>query len=170
MRLGALTVSQKGKFILKFGNWLLNTQLVFILIKARVIRLVVGSENKAKLSAVQKACSRMFSHLKRQQQLKSNHNRNTHADTDEDEDEDDNVKLEIHGFAVPSGVSDQPMSDLETMTGAKNRAKATLEAARAMNLIPEEEEEDASISVFSIGIEGGIEKVGDHYFECGWVA
>ena len=38
---------------------------------------------------------------------------------------------EIISLAVPSGVSDMPMSDKETITGARNRAHAAREAANA---------------------------------------
>ena len=49
----------------------------------------------------------------------------------------------VSGIAVPSGVSDQPRSLLETMQGARNRA----ENARAVQ--PD--------SDFWVGIEGGVE-------------
>jgi len=52
----------------------------------------------------------------------------------------------FEGVSVPSDVSDQPMSDEETLTGALNRA------AHA-----KKEKPDAN---YWIGIEGGIEKSG----------
>lgn len=56
---------------------------------------------------------------------------------------------------MPSGVSDQPMSDEETIQGATNRAKAAL--ARH----PE--------ASFGVGLEGGIQMTGGRYFESCWV-
>jgi inosine/xanthosine triphosphatase len=52
-----------------------------------------------------------------------------------------------HGVGVPSGVSDQPFSDKETLQGAINRAK---------NVRVQEPEAD-----YWIGIEGGVEDSSD---------
>lgn len=52
--------------------------------------------------------------------------------------------FEISGVSVPSGVSNQPISETETLRGALNRAKAALE------LFPK--------SYYSVGIEGGVEE------------
>lgn len=60
---------------------------------------------------------------------------------------------EVNGAEVSSGVSSQPMSDAEAIRGAGNRARR----ARA-----------ALDADFGVGIEGGISKVGKHYFTCGW--
>lgn len=49
---------------------------------------------------------------------------------------------EPHCLAVPSGVSDQPLSEDETITGAINRAK------HALTLVPEAE--------IGLGLEGGL--------------
>ena len=48
---------------------------------------------------------------------------------------------EIVALAVPSGVSEMPMSDAETITGARNRARAARQTAHAD---------------FGIGLEGGV--------------
>jgi inosine/xanthosine triphosphatase len=40
-------------------------------------------------------------------------------------------EAEIVALAVPSGVSEMPMSDTETITGARNRARAAKQAANA---------------------------------------
>lgn len=64
--------------------------------------------------------------------------------------------FELEGCAVPSGVSDQPMSDQETLDGAWNRVRG----AKAQ--IPE--------ANFWIGIEGGIEQKGDDMLAMAWVA
>lgn len=60
----------------------------------------------------------------------------------------------VQGYKVPSDVSDQPLSDLETITGAKNRAQRVLEVTRAD---------------FGVGIEGGLQQIGDDWFDCGWM-
>jgi len=70
--------------------------------------------------------------------------------------EAENKSLEIKGVTVSSGVGDQPISAEETMLGAQNRAKAALAAVPTAD--------------FGIGLEGGLEKIGDLYFECGWMA
>lgn len=56
---------------------------------------------------------------------------------------------------VPSGVSDQPFSDEETIEGAINRAKASCSAA------------DAQIG---IGLEGGVVQTPYGLFLCNWGA
>lgn len=53
------------------------------------------------------------------------------------------AEFDVSGVDVPSGVSDQPMTDAETLTGARNRAENARRAAP-----------DAGLWV---GIEGGIE-------------
>ena len=61
----------------------------------------------------------------------------------------------FEGVSVPSDVSDQPMSDEETLTGALNRA------AHA-----KKEKPDAN---YWIGIEGGIEKSGTGMMAFAWI-
>jgi inosine/xanthosine triphosphatase len=63
--------------------------------------------------------------------------------------------LQVESVSCTSGVSPQPIGIEETMRGAQNRARAALDAAK-----------DAD---YGIGLEGGIEKVGDQWFECGWI-
>ena len=62
-------------------------------------------------------------------------------------------ECEVVGVEVSSGVGAQPMSELETMSGAKNRAKQCREEAE-----------------YGVGIEGGVCQVGQKMFECAWVA
>ena len=62
---------------------------------------------------------------------------------------------EVRGVSVSSGVSDQPMSDEETLTGALNR----VENAR-------KEFDDAD---FWVGIEGGISISGKQIEAFAWV-
>lgn len=63
-------------------------------------------------------------------------------------------KWQIIGVKVSSGVSDQPMSDKEAIKGATNRAK------RAMKSIGAD---------FGVGLEGGVNKIGKTWFDCGWM-
>jgi len=64
--------------------------------------------------------------------------------------------LEVEALAVPSGVSDQPMSDEETRLGARQRA------LRAASALPS--------SDFWVGIEGGVQWEGDDLLAFAWVA
>jgi inosine/xanthosine triphosphatase len=54
-----------------------------------------------------------------------------------------NEEFQARGVAAASGVSDQPMSDAETLQGARNRAAAARSAAPEVD--------------FWVGIEGGVE-------------
>ncbi|TCP32030.1 inosine/xanthosine triphosphatase [Scopulibacillus darangshiensis] len=61
----------------------------------------------------------------------------------------------VESLSVPSGVSDQPMTDEETLAGAVNRAEAVLQQSDA---------------VIGIGLEGGIMEIGNQVFVCNWGA
>ncbi len=61
----------------------------------------------------------------------------------------------IKGVAVPSGISDQPMSDQESIIGARNRARNALVAGEAD---------------YGVGLEGGLQQIEEQWFDCGWVA
>lgn len=61
----------------------------------------------------------------------------------------------FEGASVPSGVEDQPMDTLETLEGAFNRA------GNAKEKFPD--------AHFWIGIEGGVEKVGDEMGAFAWI-
>lgn len=63
-------------------------------------------------------------------------------------------KFKFLSFEVDSGVSKQPMSDLESTKGARNRAKIAMEKSK---------------SDFSVGLEGGLQKVGNKWFDSGWI-
>jgi len=63
--------------------------------------------------------------------------------------------FEFVGLSVPSGVSDQPITDIETYQGAENRV-----------LKAKEENPDAS---FWVGIEGGIEEKGSEMYAFAWI-
>ena len=63
------------------------------------LRIIVGSQNPAKLAAVSNAFASFFPE----------------------------VSFELQPITVPSGVSPQPLSDAETLLGATNRARAARE-------------------------------------------
>jgi len=65
------------------------------------------------------------------------------------------IEAEFISTNVPSNVSAQPLTDLETLTGAINRAKNALEAERAD---------------LGVGLEGGLIKTDFGYFLCNWGA
>ena len=58
---------------------------------------------------------------------------------------------EVIGKQVYSGISEQPMSEEETVRGATNRAVAALEHGD-----------------FGVGLEGGVTTIGGVMFECAW--
>jgi len=90
------------------------------------MKIAVGSENPVKIEAVKHAFAALWP----------------------------NRKWEVKACKVPSGVSDQPMSDEESIKGATNRAKRALKTAKAD---------------FGVGLEGGIHKIGKRWFDCGWI-
>ena len=59
------------------------------------------------------------------------------------------------GHAAESGVSRQPLTDAETINGARNRSLAALEQLGAD---------------YGVGIEGGLQRTGDRWFAGVWVA
>ncbi len=64
-------------------------------------------------------------------------------------------QVQVTGLAVPSGVPDQPFGDAETQAGARQRARAALEANPAAQL--------------GIGLEGGVvELPGGELRTCAW--
>lgn len=65
-----------------------------------------------------------------------------------------NQVWEVTACASPSGVRDQPMSDDEARDGAMSRAHHALHLAAAD---------------FGVGLEGGLQKHGTHWFNSGWV-
>ena len=91
------------------------------------MKILVASKNPVKVNAVEEAFKICFSE-----------------------------PFEIEGMSTNSGVSDQPRSDGETLTGAKNRVA---------NLIEKEPGAD-----FYVGIEGGIDVVDDRLQAFAWIA
>lgn len=63
--------------------------------------------------------------------------------------------LEVSGVSVTSGVSDQPLSEEETINGATNRA------LQAFQKCPHAD--------FWVGIEGGIERIGTEIEVFAWI-
>ena len=64
------------------------------------------------------------------------------------------LTLNVAGLQVTSGVSNQPMSDRESIKGARARAQKVLKLTSAD---------------YGVGLEGGIQKIGPSWFDCGWV-
>jgi inosine/xanthosine triphosphatase len=63
-------------------------------------------------------------------------------------------KWQVEGIDVGSDVSDQPMSDEESIQGAYNRARKAQKELKAD---------------YGVGLEDGLQKTGDHWLDCGWV-
>ncbi len=63
-------------------------------------------------------------------------------------------KNRVKGVEVTSSVSKQPMSDAECIKGAQTRAKIACKLSNAD---------------YGVGIEGGLQKIGRRWFDCGWV-
>ncbi len=89
------------------------------------MRIVVGSTNPVKIYAVREVFAEYF------------------------------PGSEVVGVAVATGVSEQPISEAETIAGAKNRALAALNSDPA--------------SEYGVGLEGGVTEVDGNLFECAWV-
>jgi inosine/xanthosine triphosphatase len=64
-------------------------------------------------------------------------------------------EYEITGVSVPSGVSDQPMSEAETMEGASNRV------IKSIDLHPEFD--------YYVGLEGGVEETASGLMAFAWM-
>lgn len=65
-----------------------------------------------------------------------------------------NLTWAVSGLAVDSQISHQPMSDLESIRGARNRATAALANSTA---------------AYGVGLEGGVQQIDDYWFDCGWI-
>lgn len=80
----------------------------------KVLKIIVASKNPVKINAVKEGFQSFFPQVK------------------------------VIGVSVESGVSDQPMSDGETLLGARNRVKNA--------------KSEVSSADFWVGIEGGVER------------
>ncbi|MHA7099595.1 inosine/xanthosine triphosphatase [Roseivirga pacifica] len=92
------------------------------------IKVVVASKNPVKINCTSQAFSKAFP----------------------------NTILDVQGVSVPSNVSDQPMTDAETLEGAKNRAKNARSA-----------QPDAD---YWVGIEGGIDQESGTMEAFAWIS
>lgn len=90
------------------------------------MKVAVGSKNPIKIEATRKAFESVFP----------------------------GEMIECVGFDVKSGVSNQPMSDEESIKGARNRAILAQELGNAD---------------FGVGLEGGLQKISGEWFDCGWM-
>jgi len=90
-------------------------------------KVIVASLNPVKIKAVKNGFKKMFPEL----------------------------KTECTGISVPSEVSDQPMTDDETLLGAENRVK---------NACKESKNAD-----YYIGIEGGVHTIGEDMHVFAWI-
>src|SRR6266568_722375 len=63
-------------------------------------------------------------------------------------------KLEVIGVEVISEVSNQPMSDKESIKGAETRAR------KAISLLQAD---------YGVGMEGGLQEIDGMWFDCGWI-
>jgi non-canonical (house-cleaning) NTP pyrophosphatase len=100
---------------------------------ATFLRVAVGSTNPAKIRAAEQALKQVLHSSKR----KPRHI-NSHTE----------VHLAVEGFAVESGVPDQPFGDDDTCQGAKNRSNLAYAAYMRANGRPPH---------LAIGMEGGLE-------------
>ncbi len=89
-------------------------------------RVAIGSKNPAKISSVKEAFIKVWP----------------------------DREFQFSGVDVESGVSNQPMSDEESIRGATQRA----ERAR-----------DALGAEYGVGLEGGLQKINDKWFDSGWI-
>ncbi len=90
------------------------------------MKVAIGTKNPAKISAVEQAFTKVWP----------------------------DRQCEFIGVEVVSSVSDQPMTDEESIIGATNRAKSAMEKVQAD---------------FGVGLEGGLQKIGNQWFDCGWI-
>ncbi|KAJ1340218.1 inosine/xanthosine triphosphatase [Batrachochytrium salamandrivorans] len=66
----------------------------------------------------------------------------------------------VEGISVESGVSDQPLSDIETIQGAKLEPRLLWKPGQMLIMV----------WCYALGIEGGAQQIGDRWFEAGWIA
>jgi inosine/xanthosine triphosphatase len=90
------------------------------------MKIAVGSENPTKIEAVKNAFTIVWPE----------------------------ESWDVTGHNVGSDISDQPMSDEESIQGAKNRARKALELTKAD---------------FGVGLEGGLQQIGEYWFDSGWI-
>lgn len=106
---------------------------------AREVRIAIGSQNPAKIRAVQRAL----------QQVIDNKEESSDDNGESSSSSSSKVVVVSTGYDVESGVRDQPMGDDETCLGAKNRAEAAYFAFR---------KKFGTAPHFAVGLEGGLEE------------
>lgn len=90
------------------------------------MKIAVGSKNPVKIACVKEAFEKVFP----------------------------DITWKVEGVNVASGVPDQPMSDIESITGARNRAQ---------------EARDALGADYGVGLEGGLQEIENNWFDSGWI-
>ena len=90
------------------------------------MKIAVGSKNPVKIACVKEAFEKVFP----------------------------DIAWEVEGVDVASGVPDQPMSDVESITGARNRAQGARDALGAD---------------YGVGLEGGLQEIENNWFDSGWI-
>ena len=94
---------------------------------ARNIRIAVGSLNPVKIGATEFGFQQLYP----------------------------DASIQVEGFSISSGVSDQPMGSEETRQGAHNRAKGLMALQSDFD--------------YWCGIEGGIETLNEDWFASAWL-
>lgn len=90
------------------------------------MKVAIGSKNPVKIAAVKEAFEKIWP----------------------------DKEFSFEGIEVASGVSDQPMSDEESIKGGTTRAQLAIEALNAD---------------FGVGLEGGLQEISGKWFDCGWI-
>ena len=117
--------------------------------------VIVGSKNPVKVNAAKDAFVRALSDYRsRQLDVPSDTNTTTGSKSKT------LIKISAVGVSVPSGVSDQPVGNEETMRGAITRAKNALATLNDTN---------RSQFQFAIGMEGGLERINGKLFCMAWM-
>eukprot|EP00948_MAST-09A_sp_MAST-9A-sp1_P000224 g224.t1 len=109
------------------------------------IKIVVGSKNPVKVAAAKEAFVRAFK--AKSERLASA--KKVSSDDDSPAPTEESIEIIARGVSVPSGVSDQPMGDKETRTGAQNRA---------LNALQTLSKEELSTFSYAVGMEGGLNR------------
>lgn len=91
-------------------------------------RVCVGSTNKVKIQVAQQAFEKVWP----------------------------DKSWEVYGCEVASGVSEQPRSEYETMSGAFGRVSQAIASAPGID--------------YAVGMERGLKQVDSMTMECGWIA
>ncbi len=90
------------------------------------MKIAVGSKNPVKIACVKEAFEKVFP----------------------------DISWDVEGVEITSGVADQPMSDIESITGARNRAQGARDALGAD---------------YGVGLEGGLQEIENNWFDSGWI-